>query len=85
MTQITPHKEQEVTNWKSQIYLLGAVVGSLFGLLSAYLYARAAEEGTTRNEGKPKPVPTSQIISLGLAALSLARQIAEMGKSPKKK
>ena len=85
MTQITPHKEQEVTNWKSQIYLLGAVVGSLFGLLSAYLYARAAEEGATRSEGKPKPVPTSQIISLGLAALSLARQIAEMGKSPKKK
>ena len=72
-------------SWKSQVYVIGAAVGSLLGLVSAYLYARAAEEEAERKGGKPDKIPTSQLLTLGLAALGLIRQITELGKPPKKK
>jgi hypothetical protein len=63
---------------------MGAAVGSLLGLLSAYLYARAAEEDAERL-GKPQRVQTGDMLGLGLALLAVVRQIAELGKTPKKK
>ncbi|PJF23014.1 MAG: hypothetical protein CUN56_03075 [Phototrophicales bacterium] len=70
-------------NWKNKTYAYGAIGGLLFGLLSAYLYARAAEENAYNNGGTPSPITTGQLLSLLLAALGLIRQIAESGK-PKK-
>jgi len=69
------------TDWKKRSYLTGALAGVTFGLLSAYLYTRAAEE---EGDG-PNPMSTMQLIGLILSALSLIRQIAESGKPPKKK
>lgn len=74
---------EPVRNWKTQIYGMGMVGGALFGLLAAFLYARAADEGAQRNAGKPEAIPTVQLIALLLSALGLIRQIAEAGK-PKK-
>jgi hypothetical protein len=31
-------------NWKTRIYIMGVLGGAAFGLISAYLFARAAEE-----------------------------------------
>jgi hypothetical protein len=76
---------QNKINWKRKTYLLGALGGTIFGLLSAYLFARAAEEEAERNNGVPSKVATGQLIGIALAALALIRQIAEMGKPPKKK
>lgn len=70
-------------DWKSKTYVYGAVGGLVFGLLSAYLYARAAEENASNNGGTPSPIQTGQLLSLLLAALGLIRQIAESGKSKK--
>ncbi len=73
------------SGWKTQTYAVGVVAGLLFGLLAAYLFARAAEENATQNGGKPESISTGQLVTLGLAALGLIRQITELGKTPKKR
>ena len=78
-----PDKSREV---QTQAYIVGAAAGLLFGLLSAYLYNRAA------GDNPPAPLPdgrnrvsTGEVIGLGLALLAVIRQIAEMGKGPEPK
>jgi hypothetical protein len=75
---------EPAANWRQQTYVIGAAAGTLFGLLAAYLYARAASEDAQRS-GKPRSLGTGELIGLGLAALGLIRQIAEMGKPSQKK
>ncbi len=82
MVQITPESRQ--SNWRARAYVLGAAIGSLLGLASAYMYTRAAEEDTERL-GKPKRVQTGDLLGLGLALLAILRQVAELGKPPDKK
>ena len=77
--------QDSVENWKRQNYILGTMVGMILGTLAAYLYNRAAEEDAERQGGKPSPVSTTQLIGLSLALLGVIRQIAELGKSSKKK
>ena len=84
MSQIIP-KENQPPSWKSRAYVAGAAAGALFGLVAAYMYARAAEEDAQRNGGSPNKASTGEVIGLGLAALAMVRQIAEMGKGPAKK
>jgi hypothetical protein len=81
---MTPRTDQN-ENWKTPLYVMGAVIGSLFGLITAYFYTRAAEEDAERHGGKPERVPTLQVIALLTAALGLMRQISELGKPQKKK
>lgn len=78
-------KPEQSTSWKSRTYLMGALIGGVFGFISAYLYTRAAEENTDKSDGKPESIPTGQLLAVVLAALGLARQISEMGKPPRKK
>ena len=68
-----------------QAYIRGVLAGSALGLMSAYLYARAAEEDADENDGVPSSIQTGTMISLALAILGLLRQIAEAGKPNKKK
>jgi hypothetical protein len=63
---------------------MGAAIGSLLGLASAYVYTRAAEEDVER-VGKPKRVQTGDLLGLGLALLAIVRQVAELGKTSDKK
>ena len=67
--------------WRTRTYVMGAFLGAGMGLLSAYLFNRAAEEN---EEGKPHPIPTGTLLTLVLSVITLIRQIAESGK-PKKK
>ncbi len=80
---LTPANDPR-SNWKSQMYLIGAVGGALVGLLASYLYARAAEEEVGRG-GRPRPVGTGELIGLSLTALGLIRQITELGRPSRKK
>ncbi len=75
--------DENQTNWKSEIYMVGAALGLAFGAIAAYLFARAAEEDAEKNGGKPNKIQTKQLVSLSMAALTLVRQITEMGKSKK--
>lgn len=83
--------EQQITtttqeaDWKPRTYVLGAAIGTLFGFLAAYLYARAAEDETGGRSSKPARIGTGEMLGLLLSGLGLIRQISEMGKPPKKK
>lgn len=81
MTEITRPPESPS---RSQTLLLGSLLGAVFGLLAAYFYARANEE-EARSTGQAKRASTGEMLGLGLAALGIVRQIAEMGRSPNKK
>lgn len=65
-------------SWKARYYAVGAVVGVVFGLLSAYFFTRTAEEDV-RITGQPSSPKTGELLTLGLAALAMVRQIAELG------
>lgn len=68
---------------KARIMLTGLGLGAALGLISSYLYARAAEENGNSDAGKVESVSTGQLLAVMLAVLGLVRQIAELGK-PKK-
>ncbi len=79
------NQKNEMTeeDWKTRNYLAGAFIGAVLGVMSAYLFARSAEENDT---GKPEPIPTGTLIGLLLSVMALVRQIAETGKpKPNKK
>lgn len=63
-------------NWKTRTYVIGAGVGLLLGLASAYLYIRASKESTS---GQPRQVKTGDLMRMTLAVLGLVRQFAELG------
>ncbi len=68
---------------KARVIMAGAALGAAIGLVSSYLYTRAAEEAEGAEQGAPAPVSTGQALAIVLAILGLIRQIAELGK-PKK-
>ncbi|MCY3914789.1 MAG: hypothetical protein OXG49_02130 [Chloroflexi bacterium] len=65
---------------KARIIVAGAALGAALGLLSSYLYTRAAEESDSPEAGAPNSVSTGQALAVLLAILGLVRQIAELGK-----
>jgi uncharacterized membrane protein len=78
---------QEQTNniqdRKNRIMLTGIGIGAVFGLISSYLYARAAQENDNPDAGKPESISTGQLLTLLLAILGVVRQVSEMGKPAK--
>lgn len=68
---------------KARIIIAGAALGAALGMLSSYLYTRAAEENDDAEAGAPNTISTGQALALVLAILGIVRQIAELGK-PKK-
>lgn len=69
-------------NWKTRTYIIGTILGAVTGLVSAYLFAREAENSS--EEGERPEIPPSALLGLALSALSLMRQISETGKKKKK-
>ena len=71
---------QVVQERRARIIVMGAGLGALLGLISGYLYTKAAEEN---GEGEAEPgasISTGQLLAVLLAMLGLVRQIAELGK-----
>ena len=65
---------------KTRIIVMGAGLGALLGLISGYLYTKAAEESGDADAGPSASISTGQLLAVLLAALGLVRQIAELGK-----
>ena len=84
MTNLIPRDSTAPNAWKSQAYIIGAAAGLLFGLVSAYMYTRAASDYGRSPEG-PNRVQTGEVLGLSLAALAIVRQVAEMGRGPEPK
>ena len=75
--------KQSLEERKTRIIATGIGLGALLGLISSYLYTRAAEENDSPESGSGGSVSTGQLLAVLLAILGLVRQIAELGK-PKK-
>ncbi|MCY4464233.1 MAG: hypothetical protein OXE46_01710 [Chloroflexi bacterium] len=70
---------------RTRILLTGLGLGALVGMLSSYLYARAAEENADAEAGTAESISTGQALAVLLAVLGVVRQIAALGKSEKKR
>ncbi len=84
MTNLLPHQNKPATRWTTQTYIIGVAAGLLLGLLSAYMYNRAASDYGTVAGGQNR-VQTGEVLGLGLAVLGIIRQAAEMGRGPEPK
>ena len=73
------NEEQAKANWKTQIYLIGVGFGAFMGFLSAYLFAKEAEDSADDIEKRPEVTPIT-LLGLGLSILTLVRQIGETGR-----
>ncbi len=69
--------EEKNPNWKRNTYFIGALTGLAIGVLSAYLFARAAKEN--HGEEGPPAIGTLNLIGLTLTLIGVVRQIAELG------
>lgn len=74
--------ETSKVNWKTKTYLLGAILGSVMGFLSAYLFAKEAEDPDEDKESAPD-IPPTAMLGLALSILGVVRQIAETGRKKK--
>ncbi|MCY4021593.1 MAG: hypothetical protein OXG39_19495 [Chloroflexi bacterium] len=78
-----PLNEQDRLERKTRVLILGIGLGAIVGLVSSYLYTRAAEEYDSSESAAPRTVSTGQLLAILLAILGVVRQVAELGK-PKK-
>ena len=76
----SPDKIQALQESKARILLTGVGLGALLGLISSYLYTRAAEDNSDGEAGPGASITTGQVLALLLSMLGLVRQIAELGK-----
>lgn len=67
----------------ARIFIISAGLGALIGLISSYLYTRAADEQGDGEPGSGSSISTGQVLAVLVAVIGLVRQIAELGK-PKK-
>jgi hypothetical protein len=77
------NNNRPAVDWKTQTYLIGALLGAAMGFLSAYLFAKEAEDDP-ENDERPK-VPPSAMLGLALSVIGVVRQISEVGRKESKK
>lgn len=66
---------QPNNNWKTKTYLIGAVVGAVVGLGTAFLVARSSDE----RGGGPPEISTGDLLKVGVGVFGLVRGIAALG------
>ncbi|NDJ55345.1 MAG: YtxH domain-containing protein [Chloroflexi bacterium] len=73
-SQLVP-QTQDDENWRPRVFVIGGVVGAALGLLSAYLYVRAADEVDIAKQ--PSPPTTFDGLRLGFSLLGIVRTVTE--------
>lgn len=63
-------------NWKKKTYMIGAALGTLAGLGTAYLLVRTTEESA---RGGPPSITTGDAIKSALGIVGVMRGIAALG------
>ena len=69
---------QQETDWRPRVFLIGGLIGTMLGVLSAYFYIRAAEQRYGSDKPPEAPGP-SDTVKLGISLLSIVRTITEWG------
>ncbi len=64
---------QKDKNWQTRILVIGAIVGALTGLGTAYLLIQRSEEGESLN------LTPGEGVKLGVSVFSFLRQISNLG------
>lgn len=62
-------------NWKTKLFVGGALLGALAGLGTAYLMIRTAEE----YDGSPPEIKTTDAIRVAINVIGLVRGVAALG------
>jgi hypothetical protein len=65
---------QDMDSWKKSTLIIGVVIGALLGLGAAYVLIQNAEK-----EGAKVKLSAGEGVKLGITAMALLRQVAEMG------
>jgi gas vesicle protein len=69
---------EENQRWKTKALLLGGLIGAILGMGTAYLLAQRAER-----QGETLKLGTGEGIRLGMLALGMLRQVANLGDKEK--
>ncbi|HZU86171.1 MAG TPA: hypothetical protein VFF78_01735 [Anaerolineaceae bacterium] len=67
------------TNWKTNTWIIGALIGLVSGLFAAYMLIKRAEA----EDQKPKITPGDGV-KVGLGMLSVFKVISDLGAAGKK-
>lgn len=62
-------------NWRTKTIIIGAIIGAIIGVGTAYLLARTAEE----SGGGPPRISTSDAIKSAIGIVGIVRGIASLG------
>lgn len=68
-------EETQPLNWRTKFLLIGALLGAVAGVGTAYLLARTAEE--SRNG--PPEITTSDAVKAAVGIIGVVRGIAALG------
>lgn len=66
---------EPTSNWKNKALIVGAILGALLGLTTAYLVTRTADE----RDGKPPQISTGDAIKTAIGVIGVVRGIAALG------
>lgn len=73
MTQIQTN--EEASQWRTRVLLIGAGIGAVVGVATAYLLARTAEE----SGGGPPKISTGDAVKAAVGVIGVVRGIASLG------
>ena len=69
--------QESDSDWRPQVYLIGGLIGSILGVLSAYFYVQAADK---QHGGEAPEAPAARdTVRLGMSLLAIIRTITEWG------
>jgi hypothetical protein len=64
---------EQKDNWKAKVFIIGALVGTLSGLLAAYIITQRADRVQVRPQ-----LSAGEGVKLGLGVLGVLRQVADL-------
>jgi len=70
-------------NSRNKTLIIGGLIGSVLGILAAWLYVRTARE---EDEAKPsEAIPPGKMVKLGLSIIEVLRQVTALGEGEEKR
>jgi hypothetical protein len=82
---MSDNSRSNTSNWKTNTYLAGGVIGALLGVIAGRLVADADESARERDrQREPRGLQVSPLTLLpfALTIISLLRQISDLAKHP---